>query len=156
MRSSEILAEARRWIDTPYRHQAAKLGSGVDCIGLIVSVGRALELLDMTDKQFAPYAGYSRTPSPRRMRRAMDAFLWEIGTGYDLETVPDGTIAWMHWTADLPMHLGIIGTHPYVDARTLIHAYSGAGKCTEHIIDSVWDDRIHSFWQYPREWTSEA
>lgn len=37
-----ILAEAREWIGTPYRHQASAKGAGCDCLGLIRGVWRAL------------------------------------------------------------------------------------------------------------------
>ncbi|NIY72674.1 peptidase [Marivivens donghaensis] len=36
-----IVAEARRWIGTPYRHQASCLGAGCDCLGLIIGVWQA-------------------------------------------------------------------------------------------------------------------
>ena len=36
-----ILAEARSWIGTPYRHQASLKGAGCDCLGLIRGVYRA-------------------------------------------------------------------------------------------------------------------
>ncbi len=37
-----IIAEARTWIDTPYRHQASAKGAGCDCLGLVRGVWRAL------------------------------------------------------------------------------------------------------------------
>ncbi len=37
-----ILAEAREWIGTPYRHQASAKGAGCDCLGLIRGVWRAV------------------------------------------------------------------------------------------------------------------
>ncbi|NWG54866.1 MAG: C40 family peptidase [Hydrogenophilaceae bacterium] len=37
-----ILAEARSWIGTPYRHQASVKGAGCDCLGLVRGVWRAL------------------------------------------------------------------------------------------------------------------
>lgn len=37
-----ILAEARRWIGTPFHHQASTLGAGTDCLGLIRGIWRAL------------------------------------------------------------------------------------------------------------------
>ncbi|MBI1186919.1 MAG: peptidase P60 [Alphaproteobacteria bacterium] len=39
---SAILAEARSWIGTPYRHQASVKGTGCDCLGLVRGVWRAL------------------------------------------------------------------------------------------------------------------
>jgi NlpC/P60 family putative phage cell wall peptidase len=37
-----IVAEARRWLGTPYRHQAATLGAGCDCLGLVRGIYTAL------------------------------------------------------------------------------------------------------------------
>jgi NlpC/P60 family putative phage cell wall peptidase len=37
-----ILAEAVRWIGTPYRHQASKRGVGADCLGLVIGVWNGL------------------------------------------------------------------------------------------------------------------
>ncbi|MFN3744465.1 MAG: NlpC/P60 family protein [Hyphomicrobiaceae bacterium] len=39
---SDIIAEARRWIGTPYHHQASVRGIGTDCLGLVRGVWRAL------------------------------------------------------------------------------------------------------------------
>lgn len=33
-----IVAEARKWLTTPYHHQAMVLGAGVDCLGLVRGV----------------------------------------------------------------------------------------------------------------------
>lgn len=40
--SSDIVAQARGWIGTPYRHQASLKGVGCDCLGLVRGVWRAL------------------------------------------------------------------------------------------------------------------
>ena len=37
-----IVAEARSWIGTPYRHQASRKGAGCDCLGLVRGVWRSL------------------------------------------------------------------------------------------------------------------
>ncbi len=42
VRRAQVIAHARRWIGTPYHHQASRLGVGVDCIGLVRGVWRAL------------------------------------------------------------------------------------------------------------------
>lgn len=38
-----IVAEARRWIGTPYLHQASVRGAGTDCLGLLRGVWRSLQ-----------------------------------------------------------------------------------------------------------------
>ena len=40
--TEDIVAEARRWIGTPYCHQASTLGAGADCLGLVRGVWRGL------------------------------------------------------------------------------------------------------------------
>jgi NlpC/P60 family putative phage cell wall peptidase len=42
MTAERVVAEARRWIGTPYRHQASLKGVGCDCLGLVAGVWRAL------------------------------------------------------------------------------------------------------------------
>ncbi|HEX5008312.1 MAG TPA: peptidase P60, partial [Hyphomonadaceae bacterium] len=37
-----IVAEARRWLGTPYRHQASVFGAGTDCLGLVRGVWRSV------------------------------------------------------------------------------------------------------------------
>ncbi|PIW31407.1 MAG: peptidase P60 [Rhodobacterales bacterium CG15_BIG_FIL_POST_REV_8_21_14_020_59_13] len=39
---AQVVAEAQRWIGTPYHHQASRPGAGCDCLGLVRGVWRAL------------------------------------------------------------------------------------------------------------------
>ncbi len=39
---ARIVAEARRWLGTPYQHQASLCGAGTDCLGLVRGVWRAV------------------------------------------------------------------------------------------------------------------
>jgi len=38
----DIVASARQWLGTPYRHQASLRGVGCDCLGLVRGVWRDL------------------------------------------------------------------------------------------------------------------
>jgi NlpC/P60 family putative phage cell wall peptidase len=40
--SEAVVAAARAWLGTPYRHQASTLGAGCDCLGLVRGVWRTL------------------------------------------------------------------------------------------------------------------
>ena len=51
---ARIVAQARRWIDTPYRHQASLRGVGCDCLGLVRGLWR--ELIGPEPEQPGPYA----------------------------------------------------------------------------------------------------
>ena len=37
-----VLREARRWLGTPWHHQASRCGAGTDCLGLVRGIWRAL------------------------------------------------------------------------------------------------------------------
>ncbi|MGJ0397403.1 MAG: NlpC/P60 family protein [Methylocystis sp.] len=50
---SQIIAAARGWIGTPYRHQAACKGAGSDCLGLVRGVW--LEIYVVAPEQPPPY-----------------------------------------------------------------------------------------------------
>ena len=41
MTRADLIAEARRWIGTPFHHQARLRGVGADCIGLLVGAAQA-------------------------------------------------------------------------------------------------------------------
>lgn len=51
----EVVAAARRWIGTPYHHQASRMGVGADCLGLIRGVWR-----DVYGEDAETPPGYSR------------------------------------------------------------------------------------------------
>lgn len=62
---SQIVAEARTWIGTKYRHQGRKKGVAVDCIGLVGGVALACGISGarewLADKTLHSYA---RSPDP--------------------------------------------------------------------------------------------
>ena len=114
-RAARVVAEARRWIGTPYHHQARLRGVGCDCAGLIIGVGLATGTLDFSESRFREFAGYARTPNPRQMRRALEAFLVPVPE----KVAGDGDIMWLEWRADLPMHLAICSTLNDVPAQAI-------------------------------------
>lgn len=138
-----IVLEARRWKDTPYHHQAALIGVGCDCVGLIRGVGFACDVLPRRDAEWKLFNAYGRRPNPRRMLEGMRTFLVELNKGEQQL----GDIAWIEWREDLPMHLAILASNPR--GQTLIHSYSDVGRVVEHGLSQQWLDRIVSWWRYP-------
>lgn len=131
--ASAVIAEARRWIGTPYQHQGRLHGVGVDCGGLIIEVGNALQLLSLT------YSNYGRIPHQGMLRKVCDEQLVRIGD------VQPGCIALMSFVPHpaQEQHLGII-----TDEGTLIHAYAHAQACVEHRYSSVWRGRTWQLYKY--------
>ncbi len=52
--SSAIVAAARLWLGTPYRHQASLRGVGTDCLGLVRGVWR--EVIGEEPQSLPPYS----------------------------------------------------------------------------------------------------
>lgn len=147
MQNSDLIAAARTWIGTPYRHQHRVKGHGCDCVGLIIGVGLETNRLPgWTPDNWAAHNAYSRSPNPAHMVRALHQYMvpYEAGEGLP----PDGTVAWMGWRKTLPMHLAIIATAPE-GYRTMIHAYSGSRAVVEHRLSEDWLARVASWWEYP-------
>lgn len=144
--SDDVVRQARSWLYTPYMHQQSLPGIGVDCVGLILGVGRQLDLLSIAPTDWAPFAAYTRRPNPARMRRAMRRFLIEDPTPRHV-IPPAGSIGWFGWRSDLPMHLAIVAE--FEGRPSMIHAFGTARRCVENSLDEVWLSRVDSWWQYP-------
>ena len=55
MTAQAVVAEAARWIGTPYHHRASVLGAGADCLGLICGIWRARHgVLPQTLPDYSP------------------------------------------------------------------------------------------------------
>lgn len=142
----KIVKEARSWVGTPYHHQAATKRYGVDCVGLIVGVGKSLAYFGTDfDDLFRQFDGYSRTPNPVKMRRGLELFLEPAGLDKNQIPTP-GLIGWFEWREDLPMHLAIFAE--FAGRPTMIHSFKPVGRCVEHTLDETWRGRINSFWKY--------
>lgn len=128
-----VLAEARDWLGTPFRHQGRRKGVGVDCIGLIVGVAHALGL-DPCDR-----TGYPRQPDGRSLEEALDRHLLRLGPG----DMRPGDILLMR-IRRLPQHVGILA-----ERGMLIHAHSSAGRVVEMRLDARWWDRVVAAYRFP-------
>ena len=124
----DVVAEARRWLGTPWRHQARLRGVGVDCGGLVVCVAQALGL---PVQDHAP--GYARLPDGVSLRACVESQCTRIP---ELEP---GAVLLMRW-ADAPQHLAIVSTLP--ERFGIIHAWAGIRRVVEHGLTAEWQGRI--------------
>ena len=125
---ADVVTEARRWIGTPWRHQARLHQVGVDCGGLIVCVAQGLGL----PVQDHP-AGYGRLPDGVALRAHIE------GQCVRLTEAEPGAVVLMRWTLH-PQHVGFVGTLP--GGWSLIHAWAGVRRVVEHLMDDGWKGRI--------------
>ena len=136
------LAEARRWIGTPYLHQASARGAGADCLGLLRGVWRALH--GGEPETAPPYTpDWSEASREERLFGAAQRHLLpkplaaEASGDVLLFRMRAGTVA---------KHLGIAGN---VGATpTFVHAYSGHGVI-ESPLSAPWRRRIVARFEFP-------
>ena len=136
VRPEALVAEARRWLGTPFRHQGRIRGEGVDCVGLVLEPARALGLTD-----YRPGA-YSRLPDAGTLRRELARHLVTVAK----PELREGDILLL--AAPLsPSHLALVGE--LAGTLTMIHASGPIGRVVEHGIDAVWDGRIRGVYRFP-------
>lgn len=130
---AQILDEARAWLGTPFHHQGRVKGVGVDCVGLLAGVARALGLtvVDRTD--------YGRGPDGHSLAAALDAQMRQLAP---TQAGPGDVLLLRirRW----PQHVGILG-----EGGTLIHAHAGAGRVVETPLAGWWGQRVLAAYRFP-------
>ena len=146
--ASMIVAEARSWLGTPYRHQGRRKGVACDCLGLIAGVGRALGFTAYDER------GYSPHPDGISLRAKCDSYLMPVEAagdpGSEPGTGPPAGAVLLLWVQNrrVPQHLGIVSR--LADGRPgLIHAHQMLGEVKEHGLDEFWRKRIVQVYEFP-------
>lgn len=138
-----IVVAARRWIGTPYVHQAGVCGAGADCLGLIRGIWRELH-----GDEPADVPAYSRDWS----EPAGEEALWAAAARHLIPVQgafsPGQVVLFRMRDGAVAKHLGILAApapHP-----TFIHAYSGRGV-VESPLSRPWARRIVAQFAFPQE-----
>lgn len=142
MSREDVVAEARRWIGTPYLHQGALRGAGCDCLGLVRGVWRALY-----GAEPATVPAYTTDWS----EPARDEALWRAAARYLVVRGPGAfdagdVILFRMREGAVAKHLGIIGS---TGARpSFIHAMSGRAV-VESPLTAPWARRVVARFSFP-------
>jgi len=141
---NEVVTLARRWIGTPYVHQAACMGAGCDCLGLIRGIWS--ELVGHEPEHVPAYSmDWSEPQGDERLWRA--ARRWLIQSPLQEELAGQVLLFRMRDRA-VAKHLGIaadMGAN-----ASFIHAYSGHAV-TESPLSTAWRRRIVARFKFPLE-----
>jgi NlpC/P60 family putative phage cell wall peptidase len=115
--AAAIVAEARRWIGTPYVHRGALRGVGCDCLGLVIGVWRAL--IGPLPQAVLPYApDWAEAQGGEPMLAAARRWLVEQPAG----EIVAGEVLLFRWRPGVAAkHVGIA-----TDPGHMIHAHDGA------------------------------
>ena len=135
----QIIAEARAWIGTPYRHQASLKGVGCDCLGLLRGVWRAL--YDTEPELTSAYApDWAEANGEEKLAEAARRHMTEIAP----KDAAPGDVLLFRWRPHLPAKHAAILTAP----GRMIHAYDGAAVCEVHFAP-FWQRRVAFAFRFP-------
>lgn len=137
-----IVAIARTWLGTPYRHQACVRGAGADCLGLVRGIWR--EVVGQEPEAPPPYtADWMETSGDEQLWRAADRLL-KPGTGDQ----PGDVLLFRMERRSPAKHLAIFAGG--VPEPTIIHAYSGRAVIESPFGES-WRRRVVAAFRFPKE-----
>ncbi|MEP1612358.1 MAG: peptidase [Roseobacter sp.] len=139
-----VVTEARRWIGTPYVHQASVFGAGTDCLGLLRGIWRNLH---GAEPEIVP--SYSMDWSePQGEERLWEAALRHLSPK-GLNNEENGDVLLFRMRAgSVAKHLGIASS--VGAASTFIHAYTKYGV-VESPLSEPWRRKIVARFKFPEE-----
>lgn len=134
-----IVAEARRWLGTPYRHQASLIGVGADCLGLVRGVWRGV--VGPEPEKPPPYTpDWAESRGADDLMEAARRWLVEIPAG---EARAGDVLLFRMGLGAPAKHVAIISGE---DA--IIHAYWGRSVCETRLVP-WWRRRIAAAFSFP-------
>lgn len=134
---------ARRWIGTPYVHQASVRGAGADCLGLVRGVWRAL--YGSEPEPVPPYsADWGETGRDELLMAGALRHLIALPQG--AEEQPGQVLLFRMREGAIAKHLGILAE---TGARaSFVHAYDRHGVI-ESPFGSPWRARVVGRFRFP-------
>ena len=139
---ADVVAAARLWIGTPYRHQASVRGGGADCLGLLRGVWRAI--CGPEPVALPAYTADWAEPAGREVLHQAAA-RWLIAKPGDA-IAPGDVLLFRMRDGGIAKHLGIAAETG--DAASFVHAYSGHGV-VESPLSDPWARRIVAHFAFP-------
>jgi len=140
----EIVAAARSWLGTPYRHQASCKGVGADCLGLVRGVWR--DVLNDEPEQPPPYsADWAESTGEERLLKAAHRLLTRVRE----DDAAAGDILLFRMIDRGPAKHVAILVSDHLEAGRIIHAYSGHSVC-ETRLTTAWRRRLAGVFRFPQ------
>lgn len=133
-----IVAAARGWLGTPYRHQASLKGVGCDCLGLVRGIWR--ELYAGEPEPVPAYTpDWAEAAGRETLLEAARRHLIEVA----LEKIQPGDLVLFRWRAGLPAkHIGILSAPGW-----MVHAHEGA--VVAEVPLGIWRRRLAAAFRFP-------
>ncbi len=141
-----VIACARRWIGTPYQHQASKRGVGTDCLGLIRGVYRELYRREPeTPPPYSPDWAEVPAPSGIRAETMADAARRHLVPLEIAEACAGDVLLFRLTSSSVAKHCAI-----QVGEGQMIHACSGRAVAEVHM-GNWWPRHLAFAFRFPSE-----
>lgn len=137
MNADLVVAAAREWLGTPYRHRASTLGAGCDCLGLLRGVWRALYGAEPV--AVPAYRADWRGEADGALRAAAERFLLPVEGPVGAGQVVLFRLGGMSEAR----HCGIM-----VSAERFIHAQEHLGVVEANLTEG-WARRVSGRFEFP-------
>ncbi|WP_298126023.1 NlpC/P60 family protein [Brevundimonas sp.] len=142
--SARVVALARDWIGTPYRHQASAKGVGADCLGLIRGLWR--EVVGPEPAPVPPYSpDWAEVGGAETLLEAARAWLVEV---HPAQARPGDVLVFRMSRGAPAKHCGVLSAEG--PTRKMVHAYWGRAV-VESWMGRFWEDRLAAVFRWPRE-----
>ena len=141
-RNEEVLARARDWIGTPYRHQASCKGAGTDCLGLLRGIWR--EIYGAEPRNVPAYTpDWSEPTGEEVLLKAATDLLRSVAPGAG---IAGDVLVFRMRAGAVAKHMALLAeTGP---SASFIHAYSGHGV-VETALSDPWRRKICARFHFP-------
>lgn len=130
---SSVVAEARRWLGTPYHHHGRVIGAGVDCAQILCAVYEACGLVPHVDP-----GAYARDWHMHKSDELYLGWLQRVGA-IEVEHGLPGDVAVFRFGRTWS-HGGIV-----VEDKTVLHAYVGRGVIISRLTEEPLSGRAPRF-----------
>ena len=141
-----VVAEARRWLGTPYREGASTLGRGCDCAGLLIACAAVIGL-DLSGRRGAG--------TPGSMQDVLDVHLSRLALTPDARardqalalSRPGDVLVFRRSVGGHPLHGGI-RSDLHEGRVGVVHAHQGIGRVVETGLDGIQLRLLYGIWRW--------
>ena len=142
MSGARVVALAREWIGTPYRHQASLKGVGADCLGLIRGLWR--ELIGGEPTTVPPYSpDWAEVGGAETLLEAARTWLVEV---HPAQARPGDVLMFRMSRGAPAKHCAVLSE--VGPTRKMINAYWGRAV-GESWMGWFWEERLAAAFRWP-------
>ena len=136
LNGARVVDAARRWLGTPYLHQASRIGIGCDCLGLVRGVWR--DILGPEPERAPAYSSaWAEVDNSEKLLSAAYRHFDFVETQ---NVLPGDVLVFRLRSNSAAKHCGILSSPTH-----FIHAYEGSAVVESALSDFWWSKIVGGF-----------